>query len=140
MMPVLLFLALTAAAPQNEAKPTAAALVGTWKAEAVVMDGERSEPRPDVIWTFTAEGQSVLRVWADDSMEGTYKADAAKDPPEIDISSGPKLGLPAKGLFRVEGDALTLCLVGQAAARPKKFEAPAGSKAMLITLKRVKKD
>jgi uncharacterized protein (TIGR03067 family) len=139
MTPALLVVALGLAAPVKEPKTTADALVGKWAAESVVMDGEAAQPRPRTTWTFTPDWKSILAGGDQDSTEGTYKVDPTKEAAEIDISAGPKGGRPVKGLYRVEGDTLSLCLVGATDERPKKFEAPAESKAMVITFKRFKK-
>jgi hypothetical protein len=48
-----------------------------------------------------------------------------------------------RGIYKLDGNTLTLCLAvgGEEANRPAKFESPAGSMVMLLTLKRpVKKE
>jgi hypothetical protein len=42
------------------------------------------------------------------------------------------------GRYRVDGDVLTLCLAPDGRDRPPGLAAPAGSKALLVTLKRAK--
>jgi uncharacterized protein (TIGR03067 family) len=140
MTHALLVLAVTVAAPAaKDGKKDLPGLVGEWAAESAVVRGKPDNPPPGTTWTFTADGKSVLRVGdGNGEVAGTYKADPKKDPAEVDITAGPKGG-PVKGLYKVEGDTLTLCLVTDGEERPKKIESPADSKAIVITFKRVKK-
>ena len=43
------------------------------------------------------------------------------------------------GIYKIEGDKLILCL-SMGGERPKEFASPAGSKFMLVTCKRAKKE
>ena len=138
---VLLALAIAVAAPgtKNPPKKDPPALVGEWAGESGVEKGRALALPPGTGWVFTADGKSVLTLGGGaGSTEATYKADATKAPAELDLSDGPK-GKPLRGIFKVEGDTLTVCLVEGDADRPTAFESAAGSKAILLTLKRVKK-
>jgi uncharacterized protein (TIGR03067 family) len=137
---VLLSLAIAMAAPASKDPPKKdpPALVGEWAAESAVEQGRAIALPPGTGWVFTADRKSVLTLGgAAGSFEATYKADATKAPAEVDVSDGPK-GKPLRGIFKVEGDTLTVCLVEGDADRPTAFESAAGSKTILITLKRVK--
>ena len=125
--------------PKDPPKKDAPAIAGEWAGEGAVERGRPVDLPPGTAWTFTADGKSVLTLggglgWT----EATYKADTTKAPAELDVSDGPK-GKPVRGIFKVEGNTLTVCLVEGDADRPSTFESPPGSKAILITLKRVKK-
>src|SRR5262245_19314512 len=129
MMCTVLALALTVAAPgTKEAKKDAPGLVGEWAAEAATVGGKAENPPPGTTWSFTADGKSVRKIGDGlKTAEGTYKADAKKDPAQVDISEGPK-GSPMTGIYKVDGDTLTLCLAQDGEERPTAFESPAGSK------------
>ena len=85
----------------------------------------------------------TIQVGKGESSSGTYKVDAKKDPAEIDFSiSSDKDNSKMLGLYKVDGDTLTLCFVitlGEKAERPTKIESPAGSNIWLMTFKRAKK-
>jgi len=141
MTPALLALAVAVAAPgpKDPPKKDSPAIAGEWAGESAVEKGRPIRLPPGTAWTFTADGKSVLTLGGGaGSTDATYKADTTKAPAELDVSDGPK-GKPLRGIFKVEGDTLTVCLVEGDADRPTAFESAAGSKAILITLKRVKK-
>jgi uncharacterized protein (TIGR03067 family) len=134
-----LALAVVAPGPKDPPKKDAASVVGEWVAESAVEKGRPRQPPPGTTWAFTAAGKSVLTLGGRDPAEGTYKADAGKAPAELDVSAGPT-GKPLRAIFRVDGDTLTVALVdGGEGDRPTAFESPAGSKVILMVLKRVVK-
>ena len=143
MTPVLLALAVTLAAPGPKGAPKkdASSLVGEWAVEALVVDGTPKRLPAGTAWTFTADGGAVLRVGGKAAPDrgtdrGTYTADPGKDPAEMDIDLGP--GSRSRGIYRVEGDRLILCLAEGEAARPAGFDAPAGSHATRWALRRAR--
>jgi uncharacterized protein (TIGR03067 family) len=140
MIPAVLALTIVVAAPATkDGKKDPPSLVGEWAAETAVVGGKPENPPPGTTWTFTADGKSVLTIPGGAGPgAGTFTTDVKKDPATVDISDGPK-GKPMKGIYKVEGDTLTLCLVQDGDERPTALESPAGSKAILITLKKVKK-
>jgi uncharacterized protein (TIGR03067 family) len=148
MHPTLLVtLALAVGAPGGKDAPKKdVTIVGDWNGEKAVSGGkERPVPEGGVTITFTADGKFVVREGKREKAErGTYTTDTKKDPAEIDITPPPDKGERGviKGIFKVDGDTLTLCFVGgkEDAERPTKFESPEGSRQMLMTLKRAKKD
>ena len=71
-----------------------------------------------------------------------YKLDAKTDPPSIDLipPKAEKEG-SLQGIHKLEGDTLMICFPkGGRSERPKKFESPADSNIVLMTLKRAKKE
>lgn len=139
-------LAVAAPAPKAEPKKDPASPVGTWAGEKLVAGGmERPAPIGGLEFTLTDDGKLFVREGRKETPdEGSYTIDAKKDPAEIDlVPPADKKDVTMQGIYKVEGDVLTLCLSrgpAGAGARPTKFESPVGSEVMLMTLKRVKKD
>jgi len=132
---------LALGAPEKDApKKEALTIVGEWDGEKAVRGGkERPVPDGGIKVTFMADGKMLFKEGNKDEETGSYKVDAKKNPGEIDISP-PKEDGTLKGIFKIEGDTLTICLADKdAAERPTKFESPEGTNVMLVTLKRIKK-
>jgi uncharacterized protein (TIGR03067 family) len=138
---VLTVLALAVGAPGAKDPPKKeVSLAGEWAIESAVVGGRREDPPAGTTWTFTADGKSVLSIpGGADSASGTYTTDSKKDPAWVDISAGPK-GTPMKGVFKRDGDTLTLCLgLVRDDERPTAFESKEGEKVILLTLTKAKK-
>jgi uncharacterized protein (TIGR03067 family) len=135
-----LVLSLAAPGEKGAAKKDAPSIVGDWDGEKAVKGGvELPLPEGGVKATFTADGKLIFKEGNKDPEEGTYTVDAKKNPAEIDIVP-PKENVTHLGIYKIDGDTLTICLGEKnAATRPTKFESPDGSNIFLVTLKRVKK-
>jgi uncharacterized protein (TIGR03067 family) len=140
MTPVLLFLAATVAAPAaKDVKKDADPLVGEWVAESWIKGGRPEEVRAGMGITFAPGGKARLAEGGKD-LETTYTTDAGKDPPHLDIVvPGGGMGPTLTGIYKRDGDTLTLAL-GPDGERPARFESAAGSRVMLMVLKRKKKE
>ena len=138
MTPVLI-LALTVAAPgaKDPPKKDAPTLVGVWVAESAIKGGKPDKNPSDATLEFTADGKVVLKEKAKD-ITGTYTTALKKDPAELDMTlEGGGMSVNMPGIFKIEKDTLTLCLVFMG-ERPTRFESPEGSMTLLLTLKRAK--
>jgi uncharacterized protein (TIGR03067 family) len=140
-------LALLVAAPgPKDAPKKEPTIVGEWVGEKAVSGGmELPVPKGGITITFTKDGVvAVVEGGRAKPDNGSYKVDPKKDPPEIDLIPPDNKKEPTVlGIYKLDGDTLTLCFDrggGGASDRPKKFESPAGSSTIVMTLKRGKKD
>jgi len=136
------FAAGSAAAPgPKPPPPKGPPLVGDWEP---VRDGPAPPGAPARLTiTFTPDGKLKYDQGRGDAEWGWYKLDTTQDPPLIDhatpaVAAHPDTRKPYLGIYRVDGDILTICC--SETARPTAFEARPGSGVMLIHYRRVKKD
>jgi uncharacterized protein (TIGR03067 family) len=135
-----LAIAVGAPGPKEAPKAVPARIEGEWVVESYMLGGKdvgREKGGTFVI----ADGKIALLKDGRRREEVEYKLDPKADPPRIDLSP------PAKekegvipGIYKLDGDTLTLCFPKGQGDRPTKFESPAESKIVLMTLKRAKKE
>ena len=137
-----LFACLASLAPAADPAPRGdtAALMGTWTCAAAVVDGKplaesvvkKLRLTIDAKRYKTERGGEVL-------FDSTYRIDPSKQPRQIEMiaTEGDAAGQPALGIYSLDGDTLRMCYVMPGGARPAKFESAPGSKAFLVTWKRV---
>ena len=95
-------------------------------------------PKPDVTITFGADGKYETRAPGGDAkVSGTFTFDPKKDPPELDVTEPANAGKVSPSIYKIDGDTLTICSSTDG-ERPKAFDAPAGSKFVLLVLQRIK--
>ena len=77
---------------------------------------------------------------ADAPYFGKWKLDPGKSPAHLDFTyeDGPAKGTTLKGVYKFEGDTLTVCFGGFGKDRPTEFASKAGSGTILIVQKRAK--
>jgi uncharacterized protein (TIGR03067 family) len=141
LVPVLILAAVapplgSAPKPKEEPKPPPVTLVGTWAVESSTLNGVPL-PSGDLVVTFNADGTSENRSGGKVSPR-KYTHDPKKDPAELDSSEREPLALPWRGIYRIDGDTLTICVSTHADVRPTSFEAGAGSNVIRTVYKRVK--
>jgi RNA polymerase sigma factor (sigma-70 family) len=127
------------AAAKGEAPKDGEKIVGTW-AYASVEVGGRKVPEEDLKearMVFDAEGKFTANPKGHE-MAGTYELDPTKKPREITTKNGE--GRTHLGIYKLDGDSLTICMSEEAGAeRPTEFATKEGSKVVLVVLKREKK-
>jgi uncharacterized protein (TIGR03067 family) len=136
LLPTILLLPVAAvAAPKVKDRPPATmpSIVGHIQAGKEV--GRDAEPHHQ---TFTADG-SWEYSYGDGATAGgmTYVTDPKQYPPTIDIRRSMS-GKPVyRGIYKVDGDTLTLCVRHRDGDRPTKFESSADHPATIWVFKRV---
>ncbi len=142
---MLLGLAVAIAAPAVKDKPKAEppSIVGEWDGVKAVSGGrEKPVPAGGIVFVFAKDGTlTVTESGRNGPGALSYELDAKKSPAQIDLTPpAGKADSPMLGIFKIEGDTLTMCLAdGKDSTRPTQFESPAGTHSILMTLKRAKK-
>jgi uncharacterized protein (TIGR03067 family) len=136
-MTTSLILALVIAAPARPAEVDPPGLVGRWTVESATFTG-MALPKPDLTITFAADGKYETRPASGDArVSGTFTFDPKKDPPELDLTEPTNAGKVSPSIYKIDGDTLTICSSTDG-ERPRAFDAPAGSRLVLLVLKRIK--
>jgi uncharacterized protein (TIGR03067 family) len=118
-------------------------IVGEWVVESMVTAGKaRPQTAEPLKYVFTADGKWLLyrgERKVGDTQRG-YSTDTNKDTPTIDLTLDLSDQETRKtfGIYKVEGDKLTLCIGRVNSDRPKAFEATPEAPATLYVFKRVK--
>jgi RNA polymerase sigma-70 factor (ECF subfamily) len=127
-----------AAAVKEEAPKDEEKIVGTWAYVSVEIGGQKvSEEVNEAKMIFAAQGKFTATVKGK-RIAGTYKLDPAKKPKEITTTNDE--GKTHNGIYKLDGDALTICMhEDNGAERPTEFATKEGAKVILVVLKREKK-
>jgi uncharacterized protein (TIGR03067 family) len=144
MTTIALIAALTLAAPALKEPPKRANdIVGEWVMESSVYNGRpRTNAAVAMRMVFKADGTWIYyRGERKINGDRAYRVDTTVNPPAITLKYEPaeQFGSEALGIYKVEGDRLTLCYGrGGIETRPTEFASPEGALLNLMVFKRVK--
>jgi uncharacterized protein (TIGR03067 family) len=137
-MIVVVSLLLAADEPDDAVKKEQEKLRGTWTPTAQEAKGERQEMDKLKKHTWTFEDDKITINDDTRSREHSFKLDPAKTPKTIDIADkkGDPIGL---GIYKLDGDTLTIAITKPNADRPTEFTTKKDSSHVVVVLKREKK-
>jgi uncharacterized protein (TIGR03067 family) len=140
---LLLAAALAVSAPALKEKPKTAETepTGEWEMHSTTVSGRQTVINGQLVYTFTKEGKWVMRRDGQElGIDRRVEFDAKAAQPTIDLILNPQVATSRyQGIYKVEGDTLTISASRGKAERPTTFESPEGSGITLYVLKRVKK-
>ncbi len=140
---LVVVLAVGAPATKENAKKDPPSIEGEWRVESMIDNGV---PRPirdgEISFTFTKDKNYIVVENAMKSPATTFRIDLKMTPHEIDLDFPGVPGLILHGIFKIEGDTLTLCTANPLAKlpRPTEFESAERSGRRLFVFKRAKKE
>jgi uncharacterized protein (TIGR03067 family) len=119
------------------------AIQGEWRIVSFVEDGQ-GVPAAEFKGAYYAfeKGKMVMKKDGKMFVKGTYTLDPSKTPKHIDVVvTNDKKGETEQGIYKLEGDKLTICAPAFAKnkERPKEFASKSKSGTILVVLERVKK-
>ena len=142
---VLTIPVLLVAGDDDDVKKEIKALQGSWKAVALEAGGMPlpKELVPDFTYTIAADGKATGKM-AKTEYAATMTVNPKSDPKTIDNvhESGPQKGKKQFGVYKLEGDKLTVCMTAPGAAvadRPKDFTTK-DTAYVVFVFERVKED
>jgi uncharacterized protein (TIGR03067 family) len=114
---------------------------GKWVQVSMTIDGKAFEEDEMKDRSVVFKGEKLTLLYKDKE-RGTIslKVDPSKSPAQIDTTNedGPAKGGGMKGIYKFDGDKLTLCFVLNSKDRPTEFASKPGSGALLFVHKRAK--
>jgi uncharacterized protein (TIGR03067 family) len=139
---VIVALGTTPDDPQRKSDPTEIARQqGTWQVTSFVRDGQAAGEEITRSILRVVEGDHV--VWKRDgkNFAGTKVVlNARVQPHAIDVlpDGGPSFGKRVLGIYKLDGDELTICMADPDQPRPQAFQADQGSGQTLMTFRRAR--
>ena len=127
----------------DDKKPAAPKLDGKWVYESQTIGGQELSPaRRGEIWVEVKDGSFFRCGTGGLRQELRLTLDPAREPAEFTLAfKHPATGKvsESKGIYKLDGDRLTLCYDNSGRTRPAKFESPDGrDEIVLSVLKRAK--
>jgi uncharacterized protein (TIGR03067 family) len=138
-------LPFTVAAPgkDKEDKDDLKKFEGDWKITSWRQYGRDLEAEALDTAKWTVKGDKYTFEMGGNQEEGKLKIDAAKKPMvcDLEITEGNDKGKGQPGIYKIDGDTLTVCFAAPGAKdRPKDFTSTEDDMQILVVMKRKKKE
>jgi uncharacterized protein (TIGR03067 family) len=132
---------LPAADPKEDAKKDQEKMQGTWKVEKLMRDGMEAPADIREKMTVTITGNKMSIKIGEGAEESEFTLDPSTKPAHFDFKliSMKEDTKTRYGLYKFDGESLTLCWTRGGGERPKDFESKPGSLSALFALKKEKK-
>jgi len=113
---------------------------GTWITTTSIFDGQSASP--EIVRSITRIVTDDRVIWERNGKRfaGTkIELDPSRSPQTIDVipDGGPNRGEHILGIYKLDGNTITICMAGPGQTRPKEFKAEKGSGCSLRTFQRV---
>lgn len=114
-------------------------LAGTWKPTAADLGGNKIDQMVLEKASFVVEGENYTVTVNDFVEKGSLKLDPQKEPKALDFfpTQGNNNGKTFLCVYKIDGDALTICYSLDGTSRPENFE-PLSNTLLLVKYERVK--
>lgn len=129
--------ALCARADDSAGKKDQDKLQGAWKIVKAIKDGEAIPAAELETQELLVKGNQMTFKAPQGNEVVTFMLDPSAKPQTIDFTAPKKQSIP--GIYKLEGDTLTLCFRPESKHRPKEFESKKKSDVRLMVLERKKK-
>src|SRR5262249_7192505 len=134
---------LLSAAPQKEGanKNELEKFQGKWVLVSISFDGKAWEEDEMKDRFVMFKGEKRTRLYKDKERgTASLKIDPSKNPAQLDSTDedGPGKGVTTNGIYKFDGDTLTVCMGGIGKDRPTEFASKPGSGTILAVHKRAK--
>jgi uncharacterized protein (TIGR03067 family) len=137
----MLLVSIAFLAVDDAKKDDAEALKGKWVAVSIKQGGMAVPDEVVKTFKFSFDGKEYVNSAIGQSEEGGYKLDSTKSPKTIDfdIKTGNDKGKKQLGVYKLDGDKLTIvAATAGETERPKSTEPAADDPVLLVVLEREK--
>jgi uncharacterized protein (TIGR03067 family) len=117
-------------------------LQGTWTVTAHTAGGKKTAPKEIATWRVIVKGNEITARDGIDLLSAyVFRLDPSASPRaiDLDVTAGPDKDRKVLGIYKLEGDTLTVCVPEPGKARPKEFASKEGSGHLLFVFQREKK-